>query len=156
MLQLGVVLVAVGGSPLAASGQPPEGCRECLLPLITPVGAGLLPASLDGLEILVAVPQSVRGTTWTTLTSHEEEERRRTSSCRAARCFTRDSSTPLRCTIRGFGEGLRNYTGVGGAIESSAPFGMLLALEWGYGFRGVRCDGALGTQVIRISAFRVF
>jgi hypothetical protein len=56
----------------------------------------------------------------------------------------------------GFGSGLRNYTGVGGAIETPSLFGTLLALEWGYGFRGVNTDGTLGTQVFRISGFKVF
>jgi len=56
----------------------------------------------------------------------------------------------------GFGRGLRNYNGVGGALEAPAPFGTLLALEWGYGFRGVNTNGSLGTQVYRISAVKVF
>ena len=56
----------------------------------------------------------------------------------------------------GFGGGLRNYTGVGAAAEIPAPFGTLLSVEWGYGFRGVNNDGTLGTQVMRISAFKVF
>ncbi|MEN3338081.1 MAG: hypothetical protein V7647_1757 [Acidobacteriota bacterium] len=56
----------------------------------------------------------------------------------------------------GFGRGLRNYTGVGAAAEVPAPFGTLVALEWGYGFRGVNGNGTLGTQVVRISAFKVF
>ncbi len=56
----------------------------------------------------------------------------------------------------GFGRGLRNYTGVGAAAEVPAPFGTLVAIEWGYGFRGVNGDGTLGTQVVRISAFKVF
>jgi hypothetical protein len=56
----------------------------------------------------------------------------------------------------GFGQGLRNYTGVGGAAETPAPFGTLLALEWGYGFRGVNTNGSLGTQVIRVSGVKVF
>jgi hypothetical protein len=56
----------------------------------------------------------------------------------------------------GFGRGVRNYTGVGAAAELPAPFGTLLALEWGYGFRGVNGDGTLGTQVVRVSAFKVF
>jgi len=57
---------------------------------------------------------------------------------------------------RGFGGGSRNYTGAGLAIEAPAPFGLLTAVEWGYGFRGVNADGRRGTQVIRISAFKVF
>ena len=56
----------------------------------------------------------------------------------------------------GFGRGLRNYSGVGGAIEAPAPWGTLLAVEWGYGFRGVNSNGSLGTQVLRISGVKVF
>ena len=56
----------------------------------------------------------------------------------------------------GFGRGLRNYTGVGGAVEVPAPFGTLLAVEWGYGFRGVNANGTLGTQVVRVSGYKVF
>ena len=56
----------------------------------------------------------------------------------------------------GFGRGLRNYTGFGAALESPAPFGMLLAVEWGYGVRGVNTDGRLGTHVVRISGYKVF
>jgi len=56
----------------------------------------------------------------------------------------------------GFGRGLRNYTGVGAAAEVPTPFGTLLAVEWGYGFRGVNGDGTLGTQVLRISGYKVF
>jgi hypothetical protein len=55
-----------------------------------------------------------------------------------------------------YGGRVRRYTGVGAAIETAAPFGTLVALEWGYGFRGVNTDGRLGTQVVRISAFKVF
>ena len=56
----------------------------------------------------------------------------------------------------GFGRGMRNYTGVGGALEAPAPFGTLVALEWGYGFRGINSDGSRGTQVIRVSGYKVF
>jgi hypothetical protein len=56
----------------------------------------------------------------------------------------------------GFGRGMRNYTGVGGAVEAPAPFGTLLALEWGYGFRGINSNGSRGTQVIRVSGYKVF
>ena len=57
---------------------------------------------------------------------------------------------------RGFGRSSRNYTGIGAAVEAPAPFGLLTAVEWGYGFRGVNADGRQGTHVIRISAFKVF
>jgi hypothetical protein len=56
----------------------------------------------------------------------------------------------------GFGSRMRNYTGLGAALEAPAPFGTLVAVEWGYGFRGVNSDGSLGTQVIRISGFKIF
>jgi len=56
----------------------------------------------------------------------------------------------------GFGSAMRNYTGVGGALEAPAPFGTLIALEWGYGFRGINSDGSRGTQVIRVSGYKVF
>ena len=56
----------------------------------------------------------------------------------------------------GFGSGLRNYTGVGGALEVPTFFGTLVAVEWGYGFRGVNSSGTLGTQVLRVSGYKVF
>jgi hypothetical protein len=56
----------------------------------------------------------------------------------------------------GFGNRYRNYTGVGAALEAPAPFGTLVAVEWGYGFRGVNSNGRLGTQVVRVSAFKIF
>jgi hypothetical protein len=57
---------------------------------------------------------------------------------------------------RGFGEGYRHYTGVGLAAETPAPFGMLAAVEWGYGFRGRNADGSQGTHVLRVSAYKMF
>jgi hypothetical protein len=56
----------------------------------------------------------------------------------------------------GFGPDLRSYSGVGGAIEAPAPFGMLAGVEWGYGFQGVNASGRRGTQVLRITAFKLF
>jgi hypothetical protein len=56
----------------------------------------------------------------------------------------------------GYGGGLRNYTGIGGAAEAPAPFGLLTAVEWGYGFRGVDAHGGRGTHVVRVSVFKVF
>jgi hypothetical protein len=55
-----------------------------------------------------------------------------------------------------YGGRMRSYTGAGAAVEAPAPFGTLVALEWGYGFRGVNADGRLGTHVVRFSAFKVF
>jgi hypothetical protein len=56
----------------------------------------------------------------------------------------------------GFGRQLRNYPGFGAAVEAPAPFGTLLALEWGYGVRGINADGRTGTQVIRVTGYKVF
>ena len=56
----------------------------------------------------------------------------------------------------GFGPRLRNYTGLGAAVEAPAPFGTLFALEWGFGVQGVNTNGTRGTQVLRISGYKVF
>ena len=56
----------------------------------------------------------------------------------------------------GFGPGLRNYTGFGAAVEAPAPFGTLVAVEWGYGVQGVNANGQRGTHVVRISGYKVF
>jgi hypothetical protein len=31
-----------------------------------------------------------------------------------------------------------------------------LAVEWGYGLRGVNSDGSLGTHVVRLTGYKVF
>jgi hypothetical protein len=56
----------------------------------------------------------------------------------------------------GFGRGLRGYTGFGAALECPAPFGMLAAVEWGYGVQGIDTDGRRGTHVVRIAGYKVF
>jgi hypothetical protein len=56
----------------------------------------------------------------------------------------------------GFGPGIRNYTGFGAAVEAPAPFGTLVAVEWGFGIRGVNTNGRIGTHVVRISGYKVF
>ena len=55
-----------------------------------------------------------------------------------------------------FGRGGRTYTGIGAAVEAPAPFGTLLAVEWGYGFQGIDTSGRRGTQVVRISGYKIF
>jgi hypothetical protein len=55
-----------------------------------------------------------------------------------------------------FGTGLRSFTGLGTAIEAPAPFGTLVAVEWGFGIQGRRTDGRRGTHVFRLSAYKVF
>jgi hypothetical protein len=57
---------------------------------------------------------------------------------------------------RGFGRAYRTYTGIGAALEAPAPFGILGAIEWGYGFRALDADGTTGTHVIRVSAYKMF
>ena len=61
-----------------------------------------------------------------------------------------------RVRDRGYGRRYRTYTGVGAALEAPAPFGLLTAVEWGYGFRGLNADGSQGTHVIRLSAYKIF
>jgi hypothetical protein len=56
----------------------------------------------------------------------------------------------------GFSSGASRFAGFGAAVESPAPFGTLLAVEWGYGVRGVNADGRRGTHVVRISGYKMF
>jgi hypothetical protein len=56
----------------------------------------------------------------------------------------------------GFGGGFRSYPGIGAAAEIPAPFGTLVAVEWGYGFQGLDTEGRRGTQVVRISGYKMF
>jgi hypothetical protein len=56
----------------------------------------------------------------------------------------------------GFGDGFRSYTGLGTAAEVPVPFGILAAVEWGYGVQGVTSEGRKGTQVVRVSLYKIF
>ena len=56
----------------------------------------------------------------------------------------------------GLGEGLRNFSGIGMAVEVPAPFGTLVAAEWGFGVQGRQADGGRGTHVFRVTAYRIF
>ena len=56
----------------------------------------------------------------------------------------------------GFGRRLRQYTGLGAALEAPAPFGTLVAVEWGYGLQGIDANGRRGTHVVRLSGYKVF
>ena len=56
----------------------------------------------------------------------------------------------------GFGGGLQRFTGIGTAVEVPAPFGTLLAAEWGFGFQGRRADGRRGTHVFRVTGYKIF
>lgn len=57
---------------------------------------------------------------------------------------------------RGFGRAYRTYPGVGAALEAPGPFGLLLGVEWGYGFEGLNANGRRGTQVMRLTAYKLF
>jgi hypothetical protein len=57
---------------------------------------------------------------------------------------------------RGFGSGVSRFPGVGAAVEAPAPFGMLVAAEWGYGIQGVNADGRRGTHVVRVTGYKIF
>ena len=48
------------------------------------------------------------------------------------------------------------FSGLGAAIEAPAPFGTLVAAEWGYGIQGVNADGRRGTHVVRITGYKIF
>lgn len=57
---------------------------------------------------------------------------------------------------RGYGVSHRAYPGVGAAIEAPGPFGLLLGAEWGYGFQGLDTNNHRGTQVVRLTAYKLF
>jgi hypothetical protein len=50
----------------------------------------------------------------------------------------------------------RGYAGVGSAVETPLPFGLLGSVEWGFGFQGVNVDGSRGTHVVRVTALKIF
>lgn len=56
----------------------------------------------------------------------------------------------------GFSRSPRTYPGVGAAVEAPGPFGLLLGAEWGYGFQGVNTNGTRGTQVVRLTGYKLF
>jgi hypothetical protein len=55
-----------------------------------------------------------------------------------------------------FGRGLKTFAGFGAAAEAPVPFGMLAAVEWGYGVQGIDSNGARGTHVVRVTAYKIF
>ena len=50
----------------------------------------------------------------------------------------------------------RTLPGVGIALETPAPLGWLVSVEWGYGVKGVNTGGTTGTHVIRLTGYKVF
>ena len=56
----------------------------------------------------------------------------------------------------GFGSGEKAYAGAGAGLETALPRGLLLAVEWGYGFQARDRDGNRGAHVLRATAYKIF
>src|SRR5688572_27195564 len=56
----------------------------------------------------------------------------------------------------GFGRAVQSYPGLGGAVEIPLPRRVLLAVEYGYGFKAQNTDGSRGTHVVKITGFKIF
>jgi hypothetical protein len=82
----------------------------------------------------------------------------RTTASWAAGRFLRVNGFVDNAYVRdpGFGVGARRYTGLGAALEAPGPLGTLVGVEWGHGFQGVNTDGRRGTQVVRVSGYKMF
>ena len=55
-----------------------------------------------------------------------------------------------------FGSGEKGYLGMGAGLETSLPWGLLLTVEWGYGFQARDREGDQGAHVLRATAFKMF
>jgi hypothetical protein len=56
----------------------------------------------------------------------------------------------------GFGRAVQSYPGLGTALEVPLPRRILLAVEYGYGFKARNTDGSQGTHVVKITGFKIF
>ncbi len=56
----------------------------------------------------------------------------------------------------GFGRAVQSYPGLGAAVEVPLPRRMLLAVEYGYGFKAWNTDGSRGTHIVKITGFKIF
>ena len=56
----------------------------------------------------------------------------------------------------GFGASEKGYLGAGAGLETALPKGLLLALEWGYGFQARDRAGRQGAHVWRATAYKIF
>jgi hypothetical protein len=56
----------------------------------------------------------------------------------------------------GFGASEKGYLGAGAGLQTALPKGLLLALEWGYGFQARDRDGNQGAHVLRATAYKIF
>lgn len=55
-----------------------------------------------------------------------------------------------------WGRGFRTLPGAGASLDVSLPGRIAVSAEWGYGFGGRDPRGHRGTQVVRLTAFRIF
>lgn len=55
-----------------------------------------------------------------------------------------------------FGASEKGYLGAGAGLETALPKGLLLAVEWGYGFQARDRDGNQGAYVLRATAYKIF
>ena len=56
----------------------------------------------------------------------------------------------------GFGSSEKGYAGAGAGLETALPKGLLVAVEWGYGFQARDRDGNKGAHVFRATAYKIF
>jgi hypothetical protein len=56
----------------------------------------------------------------------------------------------------GFGPRARSYVGAGAALELPLPRNALASVEWGYGFQARGLAGQSGTQVVKVTAYKIF
>ena len=55
-----------------------------------------------------------------------------------------------------FGASEKAYAGAGAGLETALPKGLLVAVEWGYGFQARDRDGNKGAHVFRATAYKIF
>ena len=56
----------------------------------------------------------------------------------------------------GFGSSEKGYVGAGAGLETALPKGLLVAVEWGYGFQARDREGNRGAHVFRATAYKIF
>ena len=56
----------------------------------------------------------------------------------------------------GFGSSEKGYAGAGAGLETALPKGLLVAVEWGYGFQARDREGHRGAHVFRATAYKIF
>jgi undecaprenyl-diphosphatase len=56
----------------------------------------------------------------------------------------------------GFGSSEKGYAGAGAGLETALPKGLLVAVEWGYGFQARDREARKGAHVFRATAYKLF